>query len=242
MNRAFIFIFWQVGLRLLSARFFIFFVFLIAPLAFVSAVQAAAAPSHRASCDEDFHEVLEARAWMLASREYETAQKYMDHAESVLQYTCHNYAFNDFEGNNIDQFDDALDEHITSNFGATTCKNMLSLWNLARCADFQMADFINFTAGEYQGPRSCPSPTDRTDAWDAAVAASQPAAATPAASGGMEAVVTYLDRLSWLKASSCSSSDAVDTGVVYRNLADSAYVDEMVCLTPGCYFNGSSCE
>ena len=231
-----------MGFRHLSARFFIFFVFLIAPLGAVSAVHAAAVPTHRASCDEDFHDVLEARAWMLASREYETAQEFLDtERDSVLLLTCHDYSFDDFENNAINMFEDAIDDYMASNF-PNNCRTMNDVWTIVKCKDFSMAEFINFTDGEYQGPRSCPSPTTRTNAWDAAVAASQPAAATPAASGGMEAVVTYLERLSWLEASNCSSSDAVDTGVKYLDVTGSTYVDEMVCLTPGCYFNGSSCE
>jgi hypothetical protein len=232
-----------VGFRLLSSRFFIFLMIFIVPLGIVLPAHAAAVPSHRASCDEDFHDVMETRAWMLASREYETAQEFLEQGrDSVLLLTCHDYSFDDFEGNEIVAFEDAIDEYMVSNF-PENCRTMNDVWTLSKCADFDKADFINFMAGEYQGPRSCPDPSDRTDAWDAAVAASQPAAATPAASGGMDAVVTYLERTSWLMSDDCGTVEPLDTGVKYKTSpSDASYKDEKVCVKPGCYYNGSSCE
>ncbi len=198
-----------------------------------------------ASCDDDFRDVLKARAWMSAKREVETAERLILKADSVMEYTCH---LDRIAGDTRT----AANNFLNSNFGGNyaggmhgnggTCVDMSTIWHFLKCQDFDEVNFRTFSELGGADPRSfapaC-NEADRANKWTTSIAAAAPAAVTPAASGGMDAVTTYLSEMTWLVAGDCQGVEPISTGVMANNTPGGGGTDYMdkVCPVPGCYFD-----
>lgn len=217
-------------------RFLIFFVFIVAVGAFP---HHAHAQGYDASCDGDFSDVLEARAWLTAKREVETAETLILKPDSVMEYTC-------YSGTGTGAW---LGSNFSGNYaGAThgsggTCINMGAIWDFFQCRDFTETDFRTFQELAGADPRTGPNCNEpgRNAAWTAAIAASETTAATPAAGGGMDATVAYLQPISWDNSAGnrCADFEPIPTGVMADNDDEGPNVpyEDKVCPMPSCYFD-----
>lgn len=148
--------------------------------------------------------------------------------------------------------------HIFSSFGhvyaggtyasvaaANGCNPMQLVWMFAKCWDFPKDDFRTFLKLGVIDPRIVPSylalscnNSSRYTKW--ATNYAQANSATPGSAGGVEPVVTYVEKFD---PAECASHDPVPTGVsVFRGAppVQQSYVDAM-CIAPGCYYDGAAC-
>lgn len=146
---------------------------------------------------------------------------------------------------------DALDQYRQGNYnhrmggGFTNlssgpCDLMNDVWKALKCENMNQGPvdgWLSFAALSGRDPRSLPescNEADRSLRWQTALAAANPAPASPARSGGMDAMKTLLDDL---QAGRCGSP--VLTGL--KVFGASGERDDALCIAPGCYFNGTAC-
>lgn len=129
--------------------------------------------------------------------------------------------------------------------GSYSCSEMNSVWQTAKCYNFQTLPqdgFFTFEEHSQEDKRKLPTAcTNPTEAWNNNI---QTAGLDPdtAPSWPFDKVEVYYDKL---KAENCSSSTPLPTGVtVTSNNPDlPASWDEKICIIPGCYFDpqGGQC-
>jgi hypothetical protein len=192
-------------------------------------------------CDPGFRKAMSAAAWMTGQREVEVAEKLLLKPDSVMQYTCFSSLSSSYDHGTVQG---PLSNYISSNFakgslgGGALCVGMATIWKTVKCTNFDINDFMSYAEMAAADPRTTYSPCNvgaRNTAWTNALTTAYPAPATPAANGGMDAVAT---RNKDLFAGNCAASKPQPTG---RKIPDGAggTKDDMVCMAPGCYYNGS---
>ena len=257
------------------------------------------------SCDPDFLDVMEARAWTQGKRDVETAQALLLKSDSVLDYSCFQQRVKEVDVRAGQIFSDHLDPPLplfycpsfspTDNFQPTIrspscgpdapgqpvltdqtldqmlqgmvltalasyrqgnfnhalgggdtavaagpCDVMNRVWKDLKCENLNQRpidQWLNFSTLMTTDPRTLPTPcgeTDRAQRWTAAVQASNTIAASPARSGGMDALQTYLPALA---PGRCGAP--IFTGLTFY--AQGTEHRDAVCVAPGCYFNGAAC-
>lgn len=221
-----------------------------------SYAQSAGTPGIPQTCDPDFWEVMDARAWMEGSREMEMAQRLILKPDSVLEYSCFDARKDQLSGglsfssgNAISlMISGALSGYLNNNFnhsygggtanGGSDCNSMQVVWDALRCHDFDDDKFLTFadlsSADPRDKPIQCPA-GNRVSLWNAALSAVYPDPARPPSGGGMEAVINYPALMS---KTSCSGVDPIPTGVMV--MRGGALVPDAVCPAIGCYFDGST--
>ncbi len=213
-----------------------------------------------ATCDQDFLDVMEARAWMEGKREMEVAQRLILKPDSVLEYSCFNTRADQLQGANLfskpgrphslkilvtASLNNYLDNFWHSYGGGTVsggsgCGVMRYVWDKLKCVDFDQNMFISFSEIAGNDPRTVPeecSEPSRADKWNTAIAATNPAPESPPESGGIETVNLFLDRLN----PNCSNALAIPTGIEVSYAGVPGSFEEHVCTAPGCSYDGSSC-
>lgn len=129
------------------------------------------------------------------------------------------------------------------------CNPMNVVWHVLKCSDFNQNIWIRFEDLASDDIRFFPIPCDnptRESRIDAALAASYPVPASPAASGGMDLYRGFVPELTGSCAAAGSSSipgggnSPLLTGVT-TTMTDGSTVEEAVCMQPGCHFDGSAC-
>tara|TARA_X000000950_G_scaffold67754_1_gene83683 strand:+ start:784 stop:1494 length:711 start_codon:yes stop_codon:yes gene_type:complete len=208
----------------------------LATVGVIGGVNFAHAGTPTQGCVSDVRDVMTARASMGFARDVEMAEKLISISRSVMEYSC-------FSGD--DYASDVVTAYRNDNFGTTSCNHMGVVFQASRCNNFSLSDFQTFTELEATDPRGCSSGS-RDSAWSSALTASTPAAATPAASGGMDALVTYLQQMimndtgtSDPSGGRCEDQEPIPTGVMADRdgeLSDPPYEDK-VCMSAGCYFD-----
>ena len=202
------------------------------------------------TCDVEFHDVLRTKAWMEAQREIEVAQTLILKPERVLDYSCFEERADAFAketgfGNKEDREAEAdgtdgfLQKQIEDAFApfAIGCVSMASVWESIRCSDTDRdKHFLEFSELVSGDTRSC-SNAVRDQQWTDALALYEPADFRALNKGGTDKMATFLDNLN---PAACGSSAIVETGVVYE--VGSVKREDYICVAPGCYYNGSSCQ
>lgn len=135
--------------------------------------------------------------------------------------------------------------------GSPKCGSLVHLWQVTKCTNINENMFWTFKDISTTDPRVLPCACNsQRDEWKIAVAAANPKPADPAASGGIDAVATYLSRMA---PGACGGPDPnksprpIPTGVMIRITGQKPYPDA-VCLSPSCWYdpegNGGegSCE
>jgi hypothetical protein len=236
----------------------------LAVFAFFSSqdVMAQPAPAVPATCDQEFLDVMETRAWMEGKREMEIAQRLILKPDSVLEYSCFNARATQL--NNADLFSSpendfslrilvnaALSDYLEDNFnhdygggtveGGGGCSVMNHVWNTLRCQNFDDELFLTFADLVSTDPRNEPVPCEasaRSEIWQAALAVVAPVPAIPPNNGGVESVTTFFPQLN----PNCGASVAIPTGVIVTRFSGTDTFEEYVCTAPGCTYNGTSCN
>lgn len=148
---------------------------------------------------------------------------------------------------------DALNAYLSTNFGHTLgggtvangggfCGAMNYVWHELKCANFDTSYFMTFSELAAFDPRTRPvacGEANRTAKWNAAIAAAFPVPATPAALGGMDAVVSYNSKI--MLGASCLNQP-IPTGVIIDEDGSGPGVarPDAVCSTPGCYYDSAA--
>lgn len=136
-----------------------------------------------------------------------------------------------------DKLDDVLDQLVReplqaymSGFGGGgLCESMETVWNSLRCGDFPASFFVKL---DNLPAFSCSA---NAALVDANLALLNPPPATPAAMGGMDALVDYNDKIN--RDAECGSAVPIPTGVEVQ-IGGSSHPDA-VCSIPGCSYDGS---
>lgn len=240
------------------------------------------------SCDPDYMDVLNARSYVEAKREMETAQRIIVKPDSVLEYSCFHEEYlqfanwvNTFSGygvrsaGNPPEFDgtpppvrvmpvslsNSLDlvvydslvgflDSFSHTYGggaypifpnpAAGCNSMNIVWFTSKCQNFDPNWWVRFEDLASTDIRVFPIPclptydTDRTTNLNAAIPASYPSPALPAANGGMDRLDAHLP---WVTGA-CTSPLQTGLSVTLRG---GTVVQDAVCVQPKCYFDGSTC-
>lgn len=241
-------------------------------LGLVSAFIAPRPAFAQTTCDPDFLDVMEARAWMTSNREMEAAQKLIMKPDSVLEYSCFNSRLTRVAtqatfvnaGGGINDIVRTPQVEYLQNFSHTlgggaapgspignTCNAMYAIWDLLKCDNFNKADFQTFAelgaTDRRTLPDVCPSAAARNNMWTTALAAAFPAPALPAANGGMDQVETLLG---FLDPNDCDALDPIPTGMTVMGWdlgttpATRISWPDYICSAPGCYYdyNDDECE
>jgi hypothetical protein len=213
---------------------FVLFAFLI-----VSAAPARASSGAPETCDGNFWSVMGARAWMEGKSDLEAAQTLIEKQRSVLQLSCFNSANNHMQSAG-QKFSGGRSR------SSYVCGQMKSVWDDAKCVDFDIASFRTRAQNVAIDPRSG-SCNDRGK-WQTASAAAYPVPAIPAASGGMDKDYTFLHLLTTgapYNTGGCTSLKPILTGLIVDIGAQRGgpYPDA-ICLAPGCSYNqkDNKCE
>ncbi len=214
-----------------------------------------------ATCDPDFWEIMDARAWMEGSREMEVAQRLILKPDSVLEYSCFTTRANQLSGGTVfssggnigtlvgSALNGYLTNHFSHSFGGGTagggsgCNSMQVVWDALRCSNFEEGMFYTFSdlasldpvIDPRNAPVQCPA-GNRTSLWNAALTAAYPTPAIPAANGGLPIIYNYSR---FIYEISCNDIPPIPTGVMYRNRAGELKPDA-VCPAIGCYFDGGT--
>lgn len=120
------------------------------------------------------------------------------------------------------------------------CNPMNIVWHTAKCQNFDPNWWVRFEDISSADIRVFPIPCaplydpNRVTNLNTAIGASYPAPATPAASGGMDALDSHLPTIR----GACGGG--IDTGVNVI-LIDGTVVDDAVCIQPKCHYTGTSC-
>lgn len=205
------------------------------------------------TCDVNFQDLMETRAWMEAQRETEVAETLIQKPESVLGYACITDSVNGAKGISI--FHEDISGRINSVMsGATlTCGAMADIAETMRCTDADkskiLPTFDQLVSGDLRP--SCSS-SDRDNSWtqaDALVNVDPIPRALDA--GGLDAVDLQRAKNT---TNDCSNSAVFISGIdvdynviVSSDSEDRAFEGQGqtkvdgVCLAAGCYFNGSTC-
>lgn len=136
------------------------FIFICLPVSAFAAAATPVAPVVSPGCDPEFYDVLEARTWAEAEREYEIAGRLILKPDSVLEYSCFNARMNELGSlsGDLDSFINMLAREpatvfLTDNYGHTlgggtytgaspVCGAMNAVWNYLKCQDFNRNLFI----------------------------------------------------------------------------------------------------
>lgn len=122
------------------------------------------------------------------------------------------------------------------------CNPMNVVWAASKCANFDPNWWVRLGRLPARDIRTLPDPCsepDRATTIRAALDASYPDPQPVAASGGMDAVNSFLGHISG-GCSTPESRDAISTGIrgIYSN---GTMVDEAICINPRCSYNGTRC-
>ncbi|MGQ0527269.1 MAG: hypothetical protein ACT4OY_04470 [Alphaproteobacteria bacterium] len=195
------------------------------------------------TCSPDFNEAMEARAWLGAARQMESAQKLIKGPQvngqgvaSVLQLICFTakaVKSPAFSGSYGPSYTSNLivstATQYLKNFGGPACKNMKPVWNAAKCSNFGKDNFITLSALVNTDIRGGCGGT-RTD-WTNNFAAAYPAPGPE----GVDPQVTYLTNLN-----SATCGTPIPTGVIVSS--DSDDYGDAVCASFKCHFTGTACS
>ena len=214
--------------------------------------QGASAQSVSKGCDIEFYNQLKGAAKLKGSREMEAAQAIILKPDSVLHYSCFLQQANSLrqelpfkksmKGMSeavIKPFDKYLDNYAHNMDGGLIapppnaggpCNVMGMIWHTAKCNDFDPALFAPFNeagADMRTFPQSCGG--RRAD-----IAGLQLDAKVPAGGPGAgDAMPSYHGDLTVCGA-------PVPTGL--KVTIDGQEHDDVVCLAPGCYYDGATCR
>jgi hypothetical protein len=235
-------------------------------LAFMACAAPAAAQPMPASCDAGVWGAISARSWLEGKREMEVAQTIILKADSVLEYSCFNTRMNELEsfangtfsrgiGPSLDSIvNDVMSNYLDQNFGHPlaggrgvpgipgACETIGVVSDFMRCDNIDKSKFLTLEELVNHDPRQLPYPCaggGYRDIWAAGMAAAFPVPSTPAAMGGMDDTITYLNMLS---PGSCGTDpadlNAIPTGLQVRMGSD-IYPDA-VCSAPSCWYDPGS--
>lgn len=216
-----------------------------------------------AGCDVDFYEQLNASATLKSTQEMEAAQTIITKPDSVLEYNCFDRRLNslassiafqdDLSGDLKTLVGTPINTYLSNNFNhaldggrsdtpSDPCGTMGYVWHTAKCHNFDIALFRDFTEMADSDPRifppkECPGKAERKDAIEAMVAAYQRPARKDGEGGTAEKIESYA-----VSAGACAK--AIPTGLkasVTQEDGTAKEVDDVICPTAGCYYNGNAC-
>lgn len=123
---------------------------------------------------------------------------------------------------------------------AAGCNPMNVVWHTAKCESFNPNWWVRFENLDSFDIRFFPEPCaafepNRGTTISAALAAAYPVPSLPATNGGMDTTLGYVSYITG--AGGCAASSPIETGVIAE--IDGSNVNDSVCVSPGCSFDGS---
>ena len=220
--------------------------------------QLVAADDVSAGCDVDFYNQLQASSTLKATQEMEAAQAIILKPDSVLQYTCFQSRINTaasalpFKKDLADQmdvlagepikayldanFDHALDGGHTAISASDPCAVMGLVWQSAKCHNFDIALFNDFSEMAKNDlrifPQQCPNPAARTANIDGLILDSHRPAG---AEGSAERVASYQDQLA-----KCGTPIPTGLKADYEIDEITRSLPEKMCAASGCHYDAES--
>ena len=132
---------------------------------------------------------------------------------------------------------------------AAGCNPMNIVFYASKCENFDPEWWVRFEDLASDDIRILPEPCTgyddgRTTLISAAIGSgsSYPGGAaypSPGASGGIDSITPYIDEMGG--ACSGAGNDPIRTGVTAK-YSDGSTQQDAICVKPGCYFNGTSCQ
>ena len=173
---------------------------------------------------------------MEAQREVEVAQTILTQPESVLDYTCFKNNALSFAGNSVFQKNATSAVNKVLSGVSLGCVSMANIWKTVRCGNAEKGKiFKSLDDLIAADPRAGCSGGNRAAHWQSAAQIYYPPKFRPLNQGGYEQVDALLNKMDPTK---CSATPRVETGVVLARTK----LKDGICVAPGCYYNGSSCQ